>query len=70
MVKRTLLFSMLLLAVTLAAAQNQPLPKPQVESAEGKPAPDFSLHDQDGEAVRLSSFQGRRVVLVFYRGYW
>ena len=33
---------------------------------EGQPAPDFTLPDQDGEPVTLSSLQGRRVVLYFY----
>ncbi len=32
----------------------------------GSPAPDFTLPDQDGEPVALSSFRGRRVVLYFY----
>lgn len=33
----------------------------------GREAPDFILEDPDGEAVTLSSFRGRRnVVLVFY----
>jgi peroxiredoxin len=32
----------------------------------GKPAPDFTLRDQDGEEVSLSDFRGRRVLLVFY----
>jgi peroxiredoxin len=34
--------------------------------AAGKPAPDFTLRDQDGEKVSLSDFRGRRVLLVFY----
>ena len=35
--------------------------------AAGKPAPDFTLKDQDGNDVTLSSFQGQQnVVLVFY----
>jgi peroxiredoxin len=34
--------------------------------AAGTPAPDFTLRDQDGEEVSLSSFKGRRVLLVFY----
>ena len=40
----------------------------QAVSAEiGRPAPDFELADQHGTPVRLSSFRGRRnVVLVFY----
>ena len=33
---------------------------------EGDRAPDFELLDQDGEAVRLSDYEGRRVVLYFY----
>ncbi len=32
----------------------------------GQPAPDFTLPDQDGEPVTLSSFKGRRIVLYFY----
>ncbi len=59
-----------LLAAALAAGQNQPLPKPQTASAEGKEAPDFSLPDQEGRDLRLSSLRGHRVVLIFYRGYW
>ncbi len=34
--------------------------------AEGQPAPDFTLPDQDGREVTLSSFRGRPVVLYFY----
>ncbi len=34
-------------------------------------APDFTLPDIDGHDVTLSQFRGKkRVVLVFYRGYW
>lgn len=32
----------------------------------GDPAPDFELSNQYGEPVRLSSFKGQNVVLVFY----
>ncbi|MGD0724981.1 MAG: thioredoxin-dependent thiol peroxidase [Spirochaetia bacterium] len=32
----------------------------------GQKAPDFSLSDQDGRTVKLSAFQGRRVLLYFY----
>ncbi len=64
-----LLLSMLLAAVP-ALGQNQPLPKPQTASAEGKTAPDFSLPDQEGRNIQLSSVRGHRVVLIFYRGYW
>ena len=34
--------------------------------AEGERAPDFTLRDQDGEDVTLSSLRGQRVVLYFY----
>lgn len=33
---------------------------------EGKRAPAFELPDQDGDPVRLSDFEGQRVVLYFY----
>ncbi|MCI0436314.1 MAG: thioredoxin-dependent thiol peroxidase [Gemmatimonadetes bacterium] len=32
----------------------------------GDPAPDFTLENQDGEAIRLADYRGRRVVLYFY----
>ncbi|WP_036916662.1 MULTISPECIES: thioredoxin-dependent thiol peroxidase [unclassified Prochlorococcus] len=32
----------------------------------GQKAPDFSLPDQDGQLIKLSSFQGQRVVIYFY----
>ena len=32
----------------------------------GRPAPDFTLPDQEGEPVRLSDLRGRPVVLYFY----
>src|SRR5581483_310830 len=34
----------------------------------GAEAPDFTLPDQQGHAVRLSGLRGRDVVLVFYPG--
>ena len=34
--------------------------------APGDLAPDFTLHDQDGNPVSLSSLRGSRVVLYFY----
>ncbi|WP_435007835.1 thioredoxin-dependent thiol peroxidase [Tundrisphaera lichenicola] len=34
--------------------------------AEGQPAPDFTLLDQDGQAVTLSAQRGSPVVLYFY----
>lgn len=32
----------------------------------GDKAPDFSVKDQDGQTVKLSSFKGKKVVLYFY----
>ena len=34
--------------------------------AQGTKAPDFTLNDKDGNAVSLSDFLGKRVVLYFY----
>ncbi len=59
---------LLLLLANMASAQI--LPKPQITSAQGKPAPDFTLKDQAGRPFRLASLRGKRVLLVFYRGYW
>ena len=36
----------------------------------GKPAPDFSLKDQNGKEVRLSHFRGKNVVLAFFPLAW
>ena len=33
----------------------------------GDKAPDFEVNDQDGNAIKLSDFKGRKVVLYFYR---
>lgn len=33
---------------------------------EGDQAPDFSAKDQDGNDVKLSDFQGKKIVLYFY----
>ncbi len=41
------------------------MPRVQVDA----PAPDFELADYTGKAVRLSSFVGRNVLLVFNRGF-
>ena len=42
------------------------MPTKSQEIVEGQPAPDFSLKDQSGKAVKLSDFKGRKVVLYFY----
>ncbi len=36
----------------------------------GDRAPEFQLLDEEGRQVRLSDFQGKKVILVFYRGHW
>jgi cytochrome oxidase Cu insertion factor (SCO1/SenC/PrrC family) len=46
------------------------LPKPQSSYVDLQPAPDFTLNDQDGKPLALSSLRGSPVVLIFYRGYW
>lgn len=34
--------------------------------AEGAPAPDFELPNDEGAAVRLRDFRGKKVVLYFF----
>jgi cytochrome oxidase Cu insertion factor (SCO1/SenC/PrrC family) len=71
LLRKTLLIAGLLLAVAAGlVAWKMILPKPQSQFADGQPAPDFTLNDQDGRPFTLSSLRGSRVVLVFYRGYW
>lgn len=48
---------------------NQVLKVSAVENLLGKRAPDFALTDLDGKTVRLSQFQGKVVVLVFW-AFW
>jgi peroxiredoxin len=36
----------------------------------GDPAPGFALPTADRSIVRLSDFQGRRLLIVFIRGTW
>jgi cytochrome oxidase Cu insertion factor (SCO1/SenC/PrrC family) len=62
-----LVLMMLLLAASVRA---QRLPKPQIASAEGKLAPDFTLKDQRGKPLRLSSLRGKPALVIFYRGHW
>jgi cytochrome oxidase Cu insertion factor (SCO1/SenC/PrrC family) len=62
------LWLFILLAGTAIAQQR--LPAPQIASAAGKPAPDFTLRDQSGMPVHLAGLRGHMVLLVFYRGYW
>src|SRR5271155_2818085 len=62
------LFSALM--VGQAMAQQTPLPRPQTASATGQEAPDFSLSDQNRNVFHFASYRGKKVLLMFYRGYW
>ncbi len=70
--RRTLALLLGLVIPFLAVAQTQkPEEDPDLQYATellkpGTQAPDFLLKDIDGESVRLSEFQGRSVVLVFW----
>jgi hypothetical protein len=46
------------------------LPEPTPTSLALNDVRDFSLTDHRGRAFRLGELRGRKVVLVFYRGYW
>lgn len=50
--------------------KTRPLPPPQITSLSGRPAPDFTLKDQDGRDFHLAARRGHPVLLYFYRGYW
>jgi peroxiredoxin len=36
----------------------------------GERAPQFTLTSSNGSTVELKSYAGKKLVLVFYRGYW
>jgi len=47
------------------------LPPPSLNAPRvGAPVPDFTLTDDRGQSVGLSSLRGHQTVLVFYRGFW
>jgi len=46
------------------------LPGRETAPAVGSAAPPLELPDQTGRLVSLEGLKDRRVVLVFYRGYW
>jgi protein SCO1/2 len=47
------------------AASDIPLPKPEGKISIGEALPDFTLTDQDGQLVTLSSFRGKPVAVDF-----
>lgn len=71
--KRFALTTALLLVALVAGGYiwlHQSYPKPQIASAAGQVAPDFTLQDSEGNPFTLSQERGHNVVLYFYRGYW
>jgi len=62
------LFAALLFAI-VAAAPSRPGPR-VTQPRIGQPPPAFTLRDQNGRRVSLADAAGKKVVLVFYRGYW
>lgn len=60
------LFFLLVLGAGIDLTQTVPVRAEGFSVKEGAPAPDFTLPDQDGKPVTLSSFRGQWVVLYFY----
>ena len=58
-----------LLVPSLACTKLEPT---EARTLTGEQAPEFSLVDQAGETVTLTSLigEGKPAVLVFYRGHW
>jgi len=46
------------------------LPKSEQAPKKQAIAPDFSLKDHTGKTRKLSEYRGKKVLLVFYRGFW
>jgi cytochrome oxidase Cu insertion factor (SCO1/SenC/PrrC family) len=63
---RTALGIIMLLALSVVAAAQQPAP-PKTHLKVGERAPDFTLTDTTGKEVKLGDFRGKKnVVLAFY----
>ncbi len=58
----------LLFGYVFVLSNQMPGAEPAV--AVGSAAPPLKLPDQTGRVVNLADFQDRRVVVVFYRGFW
>lgn len=56
---RSLLFTFLIALIALGST-------PKI----GDSAPPFSLPASDGRTIALKDYAGKKLVLVFYRGYW
>jgi hypothetical protein len=46
------------------------MPEGEGAAAVGDPAPSLELSDHTGRMTSLADFEGRRVLVVFYRGFW
>jgi len=58
--RTALLVGALAITCPLAGAEDP------VKIETGKPAPDFTLKDHDGKEVKLSSFRGKKAVLIAF----
>ena len=63
---RSLLISAILLAVVSAPTLASAPPPPSSLLPNGTPAPDFTVQDAAGHAVKLSDYKGKVVVLDFW----
>ena len=67
---RSLLVLLALSAWSRLPVQTRSYPEPQIASAVGQVAPEFSLKDENGATFDLARQRGNWVLLYFYRGYW
>jgi len=59
-----LLFSALILILDPGSTRSQDNPTPGIGMKVGEYFPDFRLPTLDGEVVSLSSFRGRKILLI------
>lgn len=65
--KKSILCLVFLFLFAAAAALAQTPKAPQTTLKVGDSAPDFSLTDTEGKAIKLSDFKGKKtVILAFY----
>ncbi len=61
---RTLLMAFVLIAILIPSGTTGSEEKKKIEV--GKPAPDFTLKNQEGKDVKISSFRGKKNVLIAF----